>query len=353
MSDVGIVLGDFVLTSTGRFVVGIRADGTSNILDVRGSATLNDNDLVIRSLSPIDDFTGTQNFVFLTAVNGVTGQFGSFNASDFPFLDLSLIHNPNDVTLRAVRAMSPPPPPPVVTFASVAETPNQRAVAAVFDAEEMSATGDLDSVIDALVFTTTPQALNAFDSASGEIHASLLTSALTSARGFQRTNRVFAPSEDGTSIWGVAIGEWQRHNGDEIDNTRTVDNDANGFSAGISKHKGNKYIGAGVQTISLDSTRQFIQSRPVDANLTHLAAVAGLTSGKVELDASLGYGWYDFDVERNIFIGSTISRTAISSYDGSGVTAGAEARLDSGQFCLLYTSPSPRDQRGSRMPSSA
>ena len=196
----------------------------------------------------------------------------------------------------------------------------------------MSATGDLDSVIDALVFTTTPQALNAFDSASGEIHASLLTSALTSARGFQRTNRVFAPSEDGTSIWGVAIGEWQRHNGDEINNARTVDNDANGFSAGISKHKGNKYIGAGVQTISLDSTRQFIQSRPVDANLTHLAAVAGLTSGKVELDASLGYGWYDFDVERNIFIGSTISRTAISSYDGSGVTAGAEARLDSGQF---------------------
>ena len=27
--------------------------------------------------------------------------------------------------------------------------------------------------------------------------------------------------------------------------------------------------------------------------------------------------------------------------------------LDSGTVCLLYTSPSPRDQRGSRMPSSA
>ena len=33
-----------------------------------------------------------------------------------------------------------------------------------------------------------------------------------------------------------------------------------------------------------------------------------------------------------------------------------EARLDNGRVhytCLLYTSPSPRDQRGSRMPSSA
>ena len=27
--------------------------------------------------------------------------------------------------------------------------------------------------------------------------------------------------------------------------------------------------------------------------------------------------------------------------------------MDYGKFCLLYTSPSPRDQRGSRMPSSA
>ena len=27
--------------------------------------------------------------------------------------------------------------------------------------------------------------------------------------------------------------------------------------------------------------------------------------------------------------------------------------FDKGKYCLLYTSPSPRDQRGSRMPSSA
>ena len=29
------------------------------------------------------------------------------------------------------------------------------------------------------------------------------------------------------------------------------------------------------------------------------------------------------------------------------------ATVDNMNFCLLYTSPSPRDQRGSRMPSSA
>ena len=30
-----------------------------------------------------------------------------------------------------------------------------------------------------------------------------------------------------------------------------------------------------------------------------------------------------------------------------------EVIVDNGSICLLYTSPSPRDQRGSRMPSSA
>ena len=45
--------------------------------------------------------------------------------------------------------------------------------------------------------------------------------------------------------------------------------------------------------------------------------------------------------------GSTgMSKTA--KYGGLGALAGALAGA-----CLLYTSPSPRDQRGSRMPSSA
>ena len=35
------------------------------------------------------------------------------------------------------------------------------------------------------------------------------------------------------------------------------------------------------------------------------------------------------------------------------LSRGIEAYLDESQVCLLYTSPSPRDQRGSRMPSSA
>jgi len=49
----------------------------------------------------------------------------------------------------------------------------------------------------------------------------------------------------------------------------------------------------------------------------------------------LDHGYYDYD-EVNIF--------------GTGIGFGGTRNSTS---CLLYTSPSPRDQRGSRMPSSA
>ena len=53
------------------------------------------------------------------------------------------------------------------------------------------------------------------------------------------------------------------------------------------------------------------------------------------------------------------SDIAIVNYD-EGPLPDGQIRVDIGPFaltannvCLLYTSPSPRDQRGSRMPSSA
>ena len=59
------------------------------------------------------------------------------------------------------------------------------------------------------------------------------------------------------------------------------------------------------------------------------------------------------------FLGEGMS-VVLSDLDGSGLDAQvARLSADGGDVfgvvcdCLLYTSPSPRDQRGSRMPSSA
>ena len=64
---------------------------------------------------------------------------------------------------------------------------------------------------------------------------------------------------------------------------------------------------------------------------------------------------------RKVIIGSHIDTVAAGGrFDGiAGVIAGLETihylnkKNINLPFCLLYTSPSPRDQRGSRMPSSA
>ena len=49
----------------------------------------------------------------------------------------------------------------------------------------------------------------------------------------------------------------------------------------------------------------------------------------------------------------TFSASGEISNDSFGQNLDEIYRLNSDNYCLLYTSPSPRDQRGSRMPSSA
>ena len=44
---------------------------------------------------------------------------------------------------------------------------------------------------------------------------------------------------------------------------------------------------------------------------------------------------------------------ALVGKNGAGKTTLMNVLTESHEICLLYTSPSPRDQRGSRMPSSA
>ena len=50
--------------------------------------------------------------------------------------------------------------------------------------------------------------------------------------------------------------------------------------------------------------------------------------------------------------GANVALSYHSSSEGAE-SAVAEIKKIGGNACLLYTSPSPRDQRGSRMPSSA
>ena len=65
--------------------------------------------------------------------------------------------------------------------------------------------------------------------------------------------------------------------------------------------------------------------------------------------------FYDFEIFESVlekWISENTYPDLIIVGGASGVDYMAE-RWSDNNFCLLYTSPSPRDQRGSRMPSSA
>lgn len=195
---------DLIFETGSRFLVdvdGMATDPTStgiflsDRLEVNGSATINGGTVFVSSLTPEGDFDRSAQFRIIGASDSVTGTFDALNA-DLPFLDLELVYETNAVLIDATREG------PVVPFQTIGLTPNQQAVGATFDALEMSAEGDLDTVVDQLIFATTPQALVAFDSSSGEIYATLVGQ--SQFDGFSQTRDMLARARHVASPgWGI------------------------------------------------------------------------------------------------------------------------------------------------------
>ena len=79
----------------------------------------------------------------------------------------------------------------------------------------------------------------------------------------------------------------------------------------------------------VDGNGNVVSALPTTADVGEVNAIIDLASGNVSLQ--IGGGLQVFGIE-------TLNVTGF---------------FDNAAACLLYTSPSPRDQRGSRMPSSA
>ena len=93
------------------------------------------------------------------------------------------------------------------------------------------------------------------------------------------------------------------------------------------------------------------QSKDAKQNFIDMVQYIDTCVGRIE-DALIELGIRDNTLI--VFTGDNGTNESISSAWGEGQLRGGKGYTrDHGTHCLLYTSPSPRDQRGSRMPSSA
>lgn len=322
---------DLVFEAGSRFLVdvdGNLADGTiadtgaSDRLEVDGAVTINGGAVVVSSMTPEEDFEARTEFEILNATGGVTGTFADLE-SDLPFLMLSLQYGSDDIRLIAEREIAVAP-----EFASIARTPNQRAVAGAFDAAEPDATGDFADVIDALIFSDTAQALAAFDTTSGEVYASLvagasLDSLAQSRRTLDRARRMALP---GWGAWASVSGS----NGslDSDGNGAELDRSDLGLEAGIDyAGEANRWavgLSAGLRRSSAD-----IDARRSSAEYEgwDLAAYGRYGTGGpgMTLNAAATWSQGDADVSRRITVG-TLDRRAKSEVSVESQSLAGEAR---------------------------
>lgn len=330
------LIGDIVFAAGSQFQVdvdGAAADPAlsgilrSDRLAVEGRARIDGGSVAIASLTPEGDFNRQATFRILTATGGVTGQFAGLVA-DLPFLELSLDYTADAVLLNATRAG------PVVPFASLALTPNQRAVATAYDQLEATATGDLDTVIDQLIFASTPQALTAFDTSSGEVYAALLAEAGLANLRQSRAALARARSARGKG-WGIWGGVWLSGGAIDSDgNAAAVQQRDRGFDIGIdyigADNRWALGMGAGWHDGRLTLSDRLSEAEYDSWQIGGYARF-GTGGGGFTVSAAISLSGLTADVKRNIII-NALRRTASGMAEIDSVSVSVESRygLNSG-----------------------
>lgn len=152
------VIGNYVQEAGSRMYVEMQPPSATDMLLVYGTVTLNGGTVV--ALRQPGVFGLGQNYNFLSAQNGITGQFtGVDNSNMGSFLKMALSYGRNNVHAQVVRAAA---------LASVATTGNQTNTARALDS-----LADSNALLQRLVLFSDAQAVAAFDQLSGEAHASL------------------------------------------------------------------------------------------------------------------------------------------------------------------------------------
>lgn len=152
--------GDYVHNAGGVYQAEVNAAGQSDKLNISGTAALNGGTVVVVASS--GNYNAQTSYTILTA-GSITGAFGNVT-SNLAFLTPSLSYDQTNVYLRLSRN----------SFTSAAATQNQNNVA---ESVEMiyanSPTGDMSTVMSALLGLSLPEARDAYNQMSALVHTAV------------------------------------------------------------------------------------------------------------------------------------------------------------------------------------
>ncbi|HEP1046172.1 TPA: S8 family serine peptidase, partial [Serratia marcescens] len=213
------VAGNVSFEPGSRYAVEVGPNGQSDRIQSSGSATIGGGEVAVMlenspnllTQNEVRSLLGQQ-YTILSAQQGVSGQFDAV-APNYLFLGTGLSYQPTGVTLSVGRNGT--------SFASVAQTPNERAVAAAADA---LAAGN--PVYESLLGSgTAGEARQAFRQLSGQIHADIASALVNDSRhlrealnGRLRQAEGLASSSaikaDEGGAWAQLLGAWDHASGD-------------------------------------------------------------------------------------------------------------------------------------------
>ncbi|MFT8736854.1 MAG: autotransporter domain-containing protein [Zymomonas mobilis] len=236
---------NLVLDSDATYLTQVGSTSAS-MITVNGTAQINGATLVSLATAQTGRPALGQHYDILTASDGISGQFGAVksnltgDSAIYPFLTTGVDYKQNVVSLEVERSQ--------ITFTSAAQSRNEQNVASTLD--RLSPTSSLALPATLLNFAG---ARNAFNSLSGEIHASARTALIqnateirdmainrmrladclpgaTTAKTSNHNSGAVCDSDEGQTLWMQSYGNWSKNG--HTANAAGMNNSVGGFVLG-------------------------------------------------------------------------------------------------------------------------
>ncbi|WP_060441872.1 autotransporter serine protease, partial [Serratia marcescens] len=304
------VAGNVSFEPGSRYAVEVGPNGQSDRIQSSGSATIGGGEVAVTlenspnllTQSEVRSLLGQQ-YNILSAQQGVSGQFDAV-APNYLFLGTGLSYQPTGVTLSVGRNGT--------SFASVAQTANERAVAAAADA---LAAGN--PVYESLLGSgTAGEARQAFRQLSGQIHADIASALVNDSRylrealnGRLRQAEGLASSSaikaDEGGAWAQLLGAWDHASGDA--NATGYQASTYGVLVGLDSAAADDWR-LGVATGYTRTSLHGGYGSKADSDNYHLAAYGDKQFGALALRGGAGYTWHRIDTKRSVNYGMQSDR---------------------------------------------